>query len=166
VSAAQWVALAERCYYWANPGLNDPDVASEHDEFEQWETSPMGHRSIRELGPSLAGLALFAKLMALVEREERFTGETDPLGPGDFANGNADDHEGFFRMSGRFLFDALRNVWRGADRGELRALLVEAWGPSPAMSDLRGLAARESAGPCLDPDKMHGAADGFGGSDY
>jgi hypothetical protein len=35
----------------------------------------------------------------------------------------------------------------GSDRGELRALLVEAWGPSPAMSDLRGLAARESQPP-------------------
>jgi hypothetical protein len=38
----------------------------------------------------------------------------------------------------------------------------------PGRSFVAALAARESAPPrpCLDPDKMHGAADGFGGSDY
>lgn len=40
---------------------------------------------------------------------------------------------------------SLGQYHRGADRGELMALLVKLWGPSPAIaSDLRGLAARES----------------------
>lgn len=45
------------------------------------------------------------------------------------------------------LAPTLRSFHAGTDRGELMALLREAWGPSPAIaqpSDLRGLAARES----------------------
>lgn len=84
----------------------------------------------------------------------------------------------------------LRRIHDGTDRGELKALLVEAWGASPGApplasdfrgigkardlrpsdfgpSDLRGLAAREAGRDvCIDPEKMHGYCDQFGGSDY
>ena len=44
-----------------------------------------------------------------------------------------------------FIAGYLRRVWDGSDRGELKELLVEAWGPSTkSAADLRGLAARES----------------------
>jgi len=43
------------------------------------------------------------------------------------------------------LATALRAYHEGSERGELRRLLIRLWGPSPAVSDLRGLAARESA---------------------
>lgn len=33
------------------------------------------------------------------------------------------------------LYPALRHLWDGTDRGELKALLVEAWGPSPKIAD-------------------------------
>lgn len=32
------------------------------------------------------------------------------------------------------LYPALRQLWDGTDRGELKALLVEAWGPSPGRT--------------------------------
>lgn len=170
MSAAQWEALARDAGAWIGLG----DAASQDpnkDELSQFDAcfDMIGPNALTD---GLTGLALFAKLMALVERsalltaepiryvdpngifsstvagEERFTGETDPLGPGDFANGNADDHEGPIIFDGICnlgdLETALRAYHAGSDRGELRALLVEAWGQSPAVSDLRGLAARES----------------------
>lgn len=129
-------------------------------------------RQALSLGGSLTDLdGLAARAERMGEQLRRMAagegGETDDLGPLDFANGNQDDHRGFFAMGGRKLSEALRAYHEGSDRGELKALLCEAWGPSPALhgqatdilerlnakvagiiergaSDLRGLAARES----------------------
>ena len=59
---------------------------------------------------------------------------------------------------------ALRRLWDGTDRGELKALLVETWGPSPASAaereQAKSMAAQQDkdrleAGPapaCAGPD--------------
>ena len=61
------------------------------------------------------------------------------------------------------LLAALRHVWEGADRGELKALLVEAWGLSP--SRVRAVCDRDNCGrpalhegPCLPPSDLRGLA--------
>ena len=78
------------------------------------------------------------------------------------------------------LATALQAYHQGTERGELRRLPVRLRGPSAshheqatahlkAINDMeRGLAARESqsAAPCAEPDRMHGASEGFAGSDF
>lgn len=105
---------------------------------------------------AIIGLALFARMMAAAMRVNKPC-EMCRVGPyaADLSIHTCEKAgpwtgptlAGLGRPSPK-LHDALLRFHDGTDRGELKALLCEAWGPSPAIaSDLRGLAERESQDP-------------------
>lgn len=141
MSAEQWEGLAEIAGGWAaigprkNLGVEPPQAL----EFLRWRGDEGLSR--RDVDGMFAGLALFARLMAVAMRSAPYADECSASRdiPDDWAIPPRLGHPS------HELIEALRRYHDGSDRGELRALLCDAWGASPpAASDLRGLAAREN----------------------
>jgi hypothetical protein len=67
--SAEWEALCIKAAGWGGrgPGLKEEPSAEEEAQWREWATK---RTTIKELFLPLIGLALFARLMAIVTREE------------------------------------------------------------------------------------------------
>lgn len=152
----RYEALMVRAAGWADMGPEAAEVppTEEHAAYYAWaHPHDPGGMNAAWQNVEFTSLALFAALIALIERHAPHECNPVIFGDGEYARCSicGDDSfpvtldAGYGLPPGSFailssqyhqaeVLGALRHVHDGTDRGELRALLCEAWGPSPAIA--------------------------------